>query len=628
MNKSLKTLLISIAIVILGANIVNAAINIVPNGGTGVGTCTGIVNGNGTAPFNCLSTTGSGNVVLATSPTLVTPTIGDATGTSLTVNTDGVAADTFKLAGRLSVGIPVPYLTPTQNNQNIAFDVFPKGAPGNGFGNSDYGVAWQDICSTDVAADGTNYECLHLGKSASGYGNVSMSQGGTGTVRNLELQAFGGNVGVHTNSPTSLFSVGSSSQFQVNSSGAIVAAAGVSSSGTIAFSGLSTNGFVQTTGGTGTLTSAALTSGQVTTALGFTPGAGTVTSASVVTNQGVSGSVATATTTPAITLSLGALTGVTSFNGLVVTSNTGVITTGTWNGTAIANANLANSAITVNGTAISLGASGTVTAAAGTLTGTTLASGVVTSSLTTVGTIGTGTWQGGVIAGLYGGTGVANSGKTITLGGNLTTSGAFTTTLTNTANSNSTLPAGTTNLATIVPQILGATQNRFTFGGYSNGTAATNSTVASATLYALPFMVNKTSTVTTMESDIETNVVGNAEIGIYADNGNGLPGALVLDAGNFSTNSLGTRTITGLSTVLTPGQYWAAIVYSAAPGVKAFPNNGLIPTLGMAGTINAASTNAAMVTMSQAYGALPSNFSTTPTYATSAPFPIVGLNLQ
>jgi len=64
-------------------------------------------------------------------------------------------------------------------------------------------------------------------------------------------------------------------------------------------------------------------------------GAGTVTSVSVVTNQGVSGSVATATTTPAITLSLGALTGVTSLNGLVVTANTGVITTGTWNATPV-----------------------------------------------------------------------------------------------------------------------------------------------------------------------------------------------------------------------------------------------------------------------------------------------------
>lgn len=75
-------------------------------------------------------------------------------------------------------------------------------------------------------------------------------------------------------------------------------------------------------------------SGKVTiTAIG--DGTGTVTTVSVVTNQGVSGVVANATTTPAITLSLGALTGVTSFNGLVITANTGAITTGSWAATAI-----------------------------------------------------------------------------------------------------------------------------------------------------------------------------------------------------------------------------------------------------------------------------------------------------
>jgi hypothetical protein len=46
----------------------------------------------------------------------------------------------------------------------------------------------------------------------------------------------------------------------------------------------------------------------------------------------------------------------------------------------------------------------------------------------------------GIVLGTNGGTGVNNSGKTITLGGNLTTSGAFTTTLTATANTTVTLP--------------------------------------------------------------------------------------------------------------------------------------------------------------------------------------------
>ena len=70
------------------------------------------------------------------------------------------------------------------------------------------------------------------------------------------------------------------------------------------------------------------------------------------------------------------------------------------------------------------------------------------STITTLGTVGTGTWQGTAVAGQYGGTGVNNSGKTITLGGNLTTSGAYATTLTATANTSITLPT-TGTLATL-----------------------------------------------------------------------------------------------------------------------------------------------------------------------------------
>ena len=70
------------------------------------------------------------------------------------------------------------------------------------------------------------------------------------------------------------------------------------------------------------------------------------------------------------------------------------------------------------------------------------------SSITTLGTIGTGTWQGTIIGPTYGGTGVNNGSSTITLGGNLTTSGAFALTLTTTASTNVTLPT-TGTLATL-----------------------------------------------------------------------------------------------------------------------------------------------------------------------------------
>lgn len=109
------------------------------------------------------------------------------------------------------------------------------------------------------------------------------------------------------------------------------------------------------------------------------------------------------------------------------------------------------------------------------------------STITTLGTIGTGTWQGSIIAGAYGGTGngffavsgpatslktftfpnasatvltdnavvtgaqggtgVANTGKTITLGGNFATSGAFALTLTLSAATTVTLPTTGTLIA-------------------------------------------------------------------------------------------------------------------------------------------------------------------------------------
>ena len=76
------------------------------------------------------------------------------------------------------------------------------------------------------------------------------------------------------------------------------------------------------------------------------------------------------------------------------------------------------------------------------------ASYVGQATITTLGTIGTGTWQGDIIAGQYGGTGVNNSGKTITLGGSLSTIGAYTVALTATANTTLTLPV-TGTLATL-----------------------------------------------------------------------------------------------------------------------------------------------------------------------------------
>lgn len=106
----------------------------------------------------------------------------------------------------------------------------------------------------------------------------------------------------------------------------------------------------------------------------------------------------------------------------------------------------ANAALTINSNAVTIaGASGgsSVTLPA---SGTLVNSAVTTlSSLASIGTITTGTWNGSVISGQYGGTGVANTGKTITVSGNTTIgSSTHTVALATSGNTSVTLPTSGT----------------------------------------------------------------------------------------------------------------------------------------------------------------------------------------
>lgn len=175
------------------------------------------------------------------------------------------------------------------------------------------------------------------------------------------------------------------------------------------------------------------------------------------------------------------------------------------------------------------------------LDATSLGSGVVSSSLTSVGTIGTGTWQGSIIGPTYGGTGVNNGSKTITLGGNLTTSGAFNTTFTATGTTNVTLPtsgtlvnsavtalsslstvgtitSGTWNGTTIAPAYGGTGQTTYTDGqlliGNSTGNTLSKSTLTAGSGVTITNGSGSITISATGSGGTVTNVTGTAPISV------------------------------------------------------------------------------------------------------------------
>jgi hypothetical protein len=186
---------------------------------------------------------------------------------------------------------------------------------------------------------------------------------------------------------------------------------------------------------------AALTTGSGISIMSNTIAVANITSANLsstagITNNQLQNSVITLGSTA---LTLGSAN--TSVAGLTNVTATNFI--GTLSGTANSATKLAT-ARTINGTSFDGTANITITDDASTLTGATLASNITSSSLTGVGTITSGTWNGGIISGQFGGTGINNNGKTITLGGNLTTSGAYNTTLYTSGTTNLTLPTNGT----------------------------------------------------------------------------------------------------------------------------------------------------------------------------------------
>jgi hypothetical protein len=247
----------------------------------------------------------------------------------------------------------------------------------------------------------------------------------------------------------------------------------------------------------------------------------------------------------------------TGITGSALTS-VGTIGTGTWQGSVVGGTyggtgvNNGSNTITLAGNFVTSGSNSLTLTTTGSTnvtlpTSGTLVNSAVTSlsSLATIGTITSGTWNGSVVGATYGGTGVNNGSSTITLGGSLTTVGAYTTSLTATANTAVTLPtSGTLATTTGASNVLGASATASTI---SANTATTVDTIAMNAFTTAKYVVSIKQGTKIRSSEVlvqsnGTSVVDFSEYSIV-ESGGSMAGVSV-DAANSSTNCILTVTIT------------------------------------------------------------------------------------
>jgi len=185
-------------------------------------------------------------------------------------STTPTASMVIKSGGNVGIGTTAP---------NAKFEVVGSGITGMGrIGDgTNYVALGYDGSNSRITSTGAGQLLVNYNNGEGTYVGGGTTPGifGVGEMgsERFIVQASGG-VGVGDATPASLFTVGSGDPFQVNSSGAIVAATGITSSGAITFSGLSTAGIVTNTAGgvLGTTAFLPVANGGTGTSTAFTEG--------------------------------------------------------------------------------------------------------------------------------------------------------------------------------------------------------------------------------------------------------------------------------------------------------------------------------------------------------------------
>lgn len=151
-------------------------------------------------------------------------------------------------------------------------------------------------------------------------------------------------------------------------------------------------------------------------------------------------------------------------------------------------------------------------------------------------------------------------------------------------------------------------------------TSSTSITLGNGTLRLYPWWVDRAVVVSRVAADVAT--VGEAgsrfRIGIYADNGNAYPGALLSDSGQIAGDSATVQELT-ISLALSRGLYWIGGAVQSAPTTQ--PTMRTLGTwtppvtLAVGSTLPAASGTTAGFSQGSVTAALPATFTTSVTAA-------------
>lgn len=172
------------------------------------------------------------------------------------------------------------------------------------------------------------------------------------------------------------------------------------------------------------------------------------------------------------------------------------------------------------------------------------------------------------------------------------------------------------------PGRIGTAANRWYGAGVANATPKTTGAPTAGRIRTLPFVADRDMLMEGIAVNVTTGLAGNARLGIYADDGNLYPGALLYGSADVATGTAGVKSFTGLNVQLRGGDlYWAAYHSSAAVTIRTLALAGCWALLGSDATLPVAP--GVGWDVAQTYGALPDPYPAGAAQMVAIPIPAI-----